>query len=76
MENVSIFYEHLVYFMAIGNILWPFGIFCGHLVYFAPFWYFEPRKIWHPWRILVLGLHGLVYSFSPPFVFAGFCRRK
>jgi hypothetical protein len=22
----------LLYFMAIGNILWPFGIFYGHLV--------------------------------------------
>jgi hypothetical protein len=26
MENVGIFYEQLVHFMAIGNILWPFGI--------------------------------------------------
>jgi hypothetical protein len=24
----------LVYFMAIWYILWPFGIFYGHLVYF------------------------------------------
>jgi hypothetical protein len=45
----------LVYFMtiwsiftAIGNILWPFGIFCGNLVYFSPFGYFGPRKIWQP----------------------------
>jgi hypothetical protein len=45
------------YFMAIwnslqtfGDILWPFGIFCGNLVYFSPFWYFVPRKIWQPWR--------------------------
>jgi hypothetical protein len=43
----------LVYFITIrfilgpfANILWPFGIFCGHLVYFSPFWYFVPRKIW------------------------------
>jgi hypothetical protein len=20
------------------------------LVYFAPFWYFGPRKIWQPWQ--------------------------
>jgi uncharacterized protein YhhL (DUF1145 family) len=33
MENLGIFYGHLVYFTAIGNILWPFGIFCRHLVY-------------------------------------------
>jgi hypothetical protein len=26
MENLGIFYDHLVYFTAIGNILWPFGI--------------------------------------------------
>jgi hypothetical protein len=43
-------------------ILWPFGIFYGHLVYFVaiwcilllfgiffPFWYVVPRKIWQPW---------------------------
>jgi ABC-type spermidine/putrescine transport system permease subunit II len=49
IENLGIFYGLLVYFTAIGNILWPFGIFCGHLVYFFPFWYFVPRKIWQPW---------------------------
>jgi hypothetical protein len=32
MENLGKFYDHLVYFTAIGNILLPFGIFCGHLV--------------------------------------------
>jgi hypothetical protein len=26
----------LACFTAIGNILWPFGIFCGHLVYLSP----------------------------------------
>jgi hypothetical protein len=46
MENIGIIYDHLVYFTAIGNILFPFGIFCGNLVYFSPFWYFGPRKIW------------------------------
>jgi hypothetical protein len=45
MENVCIFYDHLVYFTAIGNILWPFGIFCGNLVYFPPFWYFGPKNL-------------------------------
>jgi hypothetical protein len=33
MENVDVFYGHLVYFTAIGYILWPFGIFCVHLVF-------------------------------------------
>jgi hypothetical protein len=36
MENVGICYAHWVNFMAIGNILWPFCIFCDHLVYFSP----------------------------------------
>jgi hypothetical protein len=48
MENVGIFYDHLAYFTAVGNILWPFGIFCGHLVNFPPFWYFVPRKSGNP----------------------------
>jgi hypothetical protein len=38
--------------MAIWYILWPFGIFYGHLVYsvayFTPFWYVVQRKIWQP----------------------------
>jgi hypothetical protein len=34
----------LGYFVAIWNILWPFGIF-------PPFWYVEPRKIWQPWLV-------------------------
>jgi ABC-type spermidine/putrescine transport system permease subunit II len=46
MENLGIFYDNLVYFTAIGNSLGPVGIFCGHLVYISPFWYFVPRKIW------------------------------
>jgi hypothetical protein len=37
MESFGIFYDHLVYFTAIGNMLWPFGAFCGHLVYFPRF---------------------------------------
>jgi hypothetical protein len=36
MENLGVLYYHLVYFTAIGNILCPFGIFCGHLVLFFP----------------------------------------
>jgi hypothetical protein len=48
MENLGIFYDHLVYFTAIVNVLWPFGILCGHLVYLYPFWYFVLRKIWQP----------------------------
>jgi hypothetical protein len=51
-------------------ILWPFGIFYGHLVYFMTAWYifcsfgtFFPvlvsrnKKIWQPWspRLLIVG---------------------
>jgi hypothetical protein len=32
MEDVGIFYGHLVYFMAIWSILWLFGIFFHVLV--------------------------------------------
>jgi hypothetical protein len=43
-ENLGIFYGLLVYFTAIGNILCPFGIFCSHLVYFAPVLVFCTKK--------------------------------
>jgi hypothetical protein len=36
MQNLGIFYDHLVYFTAIANIF-------GHLVYFPQPWYFVPR---------------------------------
>jgi hypothetical protein len=39
MENVGIFYAHLVYITAIWSILRPFDIFCGNLVYFVAIWY-------------------------------------
>jgi hypothetical protein len=35
MENVGIFYDHFEY-------LWPFGIICGHRVYFVAIWYIFP----------------------------------
>jgi hypothetical protein len=54
MEDVGIFYVHLVYFSAICNILWPLGIFTGHLAYFFPFWYVVASKIWQPSRAAAL----------------------
>jgi hypothetical protein len=48
MEDVGIFYEHLVPFTVFCYILWTFGIVRGNLVYFSPFWHFVPRKIWQP----------------------------
>jgi hypothetical protein len=38
----------IAYFKAIWYILWQFAVFCGHLVYFFPFWYVVQRKIWQP----------------------------
>jgi hypothetical protein len=39
MENLGIFYDHLVYSTAIGNMLWPFcrkfGIFSPALVFWT-----------------------------------------
>jgi hypothetical protein len=42
IDNLGIFYDHLVSFTAIGNILWSFGIF-------FPVLYFVTRKIRQPW---------------------------
>jgi hypothetical protein len=39
MENVGLFYVHLVYFMSIWSILRPFGLFYGHWKYFIAVWY-------------------------------------
>jgi hypothetical protein len=36
--------------MIIWYKLHPFGIFCGHLVYFLPFWYTVPIQIRQPWH--------------------------
>jgi hypothetical protein len=42
--NLGLFYDRLVYLKAIGNILWPFGIFCGHFVYFPPILVFYTKQ--------------------------------
>jgi ABC-type spermidine/putrescine transport system permease subunit II len=39
MENVVILNDHLEYFTGFRYNVWSFGIVCGHLVYFFPFWY-------------------------------------
>jgi hypothetical protein len=43
MENCML-YDHLVYFTAIRNILRPFGIFCGNLVFFSHFGILDQEK--------------------------------
>jgi hypothetical protein len=61
LRPFDIFYDHLVYSVAIWYILWQFDIFYEHLVYsvaiwyilwqfgiFSPCWYIVPRKIWQP----------------------------
>jgi hypothetical protein len=48
--NLCIFYDHLVYFAANGNILRPFGLFCGHLVYFPRFGILYHEKSGNPER--------------------------
>jgi hypothetical protein len=42
MDDVGIFYSHLVYFVAILSIFLKFDVF-------SPFWYVVSRKIWQPW---------------------------
>jgi hypothetical protein len=49
MENVVIFYDHLEHFTAIWYNLRPFGIVCGHLVYFQYFLvYLDQAKSGNP----------------------------
>jgi hypothetical protein len=48
MENIDILFGHLEYCSAIWYMLFPFYIFCGHLVFFPPFGYLVPSKIWQP----------------------------
>jgi hypothetical protein len=49
MGDVGIFTDNWSTFTAIlGIFLWSFGKFCVNLVYFSPFWYIIPRKIWQP----------------------------
>jgi hypothetical protein len=43
-DVVTYIYGHLVYIAANRNILRPFGVFNGYLVFIFPFWYFVPRK--------------------------------
>jgi hypothetical protein len=49
MVNAGIFNDHLECFIFVWYNSWPFGIVCGHLVYFFQFGVFGPRKIWQPW---------------------------
>jgi hypothetical protein len=48
VEDVGIFYWHLVYFTAIWYILWPFGIFYCYLVYLSRFGMLREDKSGNP----------------------------
>jgi hypothetical protein len=48
MKHLGIFYDHLVYFTVTGNILWPLGIFCGHLVFSPRFGILYEEKSGNP----------------------------
>jgi hypothetical protein len=50
MANVGIFYDHLEYFMTIWYNLWPFGIVCGHLLYFPALVCLDQEKSGNPAR--------------------------
>jgi hypothetical protein len=39
------YYDHLVYFTATGNMLWPFRIFCCNLVYFPRFGILDQKNL-------------------------------
>jgi hypothetical protein len=47
-------WKMLICITAIWYILWPFDTFHGHLVYFSPFWYVVPWKIWQPCLRVIL----------------------
>jgi hypothetical protein len=53
MVNVGIFYDHLDKFMAIWYNLWPFGIVCGHLLYYLVLVCLDQEKSGNP----AAGLH-------------------
>jgi hypothetical protein len=43
MEDVGLFYSHLVFFTVIWSILQSFGLFYNYLVYFTVIWYIFTR---------------------------------
>jgi hypothetical protein len=67
MEDIGIFYGHLVYFTAIWSILLPFGLFYCHLVYFTAIWSillpFGIHTLW-PFGILMV-----IWYISPVLVY-------
>jgi hypothetical protein len=67
MEDVGMFYDHWVLFTAIWNTLWPCGKCYGYLVYFFPFRFVVPRKVWQPCVRSTLLRHRNGHTFSDKF---------
>jgi hypothetical protein len=65
MEDVGIFYSHLVYFTTIWYILWPFGMYIlwpfgmyilwpfGMYIYFVAIWYVYFVAIWYVYFVAI-----------------------
>jgi hypothetical protein len=72
MEDVSIFYGHLVHFMVFCYILETFGTVRGNFVYFSRFGILYKEKSGNPARgAIVIGLGGIVRS-NPSRTYLGF----
>jgi hypothetical protein len=65
MEDVGIFFGHLVHFMVFCYILWTFGIVCGDLVYVSRFVILYQEKSGNP------GLHNTKLKFLRTFQIVG-----
>jgi hypothetical protein len=70
MVNLYKLYDHLVYFTAIENILWPFGSFCGHLVHFPCFGILYKKSGNPGFRV-----HSLMRLFLPKQTFSNESRK-
>jgi hypothetical protein len=51
MENVGVFYDRLEYSVAICYNLWPYGIDCGHLIFFTVLVCFDQEKSGNPCHV-------------------------
>jgi hypothetical protein len=60
MEDVCIYYGHLVYCTAVWYILWSFGMFYSYLVYSSRFGILYQYQSGNPAALLIVyGLSGL-----------------
>jgi hypothetical protein len=64
MEDAGIFYGHFDNFPAFGVFYGDLGIISPILVYFSPFWYVAPRKIWQPCTVTLFSFHLFYFYFA------------